>query len=105
MTKRTAMFLSLAGLVFGAQAAFAELPPQYTVWGDFAAITAQGEVPEQLGVVDRIERAEDGSYVAHGRNCSLTMRVVREPARSSDGQPMPGPSRVARVVMGAKQCK
>jgi hypothetical protein len=27
----------------------AELPPQYTVWQNFAAITAQTSIPEQLG--------------------------------------------------------
>ena len=59
--KRGALTLALvlsAALVF-MRAAMAELPPQYT-GQNFAAITAQTSIPEQLGVVDRIERTQQG---------------------------------------------
>jgi len=85
--------------------AAAELPPQYTVWQAYAAIAALDEIPEKLGVVDRIERLDFGRFIARGGNCALDITVVREPSRGADGRPMPGPSRIVRLDVGPKTCK
>lgn len=83
----------------------AELPPRFTVWQDFAAIVAMRDFPERLGVVDRIERIGMGRFNIYGGNCAILATVVREPAKSPGGRPMPGPSRIVRVDLGEKQCK
>ncbi len=83
----------------------AELPPQFTVWQDFAAIAAMRDIPERLGVVDRFERIGVGRFNIRGGNCAILATVVREPAKSPDGRPVPGPSRIVRVDLGEKQCK
>ena len=96
--------LLAGGMVFSATGAHAELPPQYTVWRDFSAITAKSDIPEKLGIVDRIERTASGSYLVHGGKCTIEATIVRESARSPDGRPMVGPSRVVRVDLGEKRC-
>ena len=104
--KRGALTLALvlsATLVF-MRAAMAELPPQYTVWQNFAAITAQTSIPEQLGVVDRIERTQQG-YRIFGSNCWIDAVISRESPKGPNGQPMVGPSRVSAVTLGEKKCK
>lgn len=83
----------------------AELPPQYTVWTDFAAIAAIQDIPEKLGVVDRIERIGAGRFSIHSGNCAIVATVVREGAKSPDGRVIVGPSRVVRVDLGEKECK
>jgi hypothetical protein len=88
-----------------AQPAFAELPPQFTTWADFAAITAQDSIPHVLGVVDSIERMPDGKYIARAGACFVEVTVVRKPAVGPDGQVIIGPSRIARVDVGKKRCK
>ena len=50
----------------------AELPPQFTVWQDFAAIAAMRDIPERLGVVDRIERIGVGRF-------NIRRRKLRDP--------------------------
>jgi hypothetical protein len=84
--------------------AYAELPPQYVTWADFAAVIGQSAIPYVLGTVDRIERTPEGKYIVRAGACSVEVTVVREPATSRDGKVMPGPSRVARVDVGAKRC-
>jgi hypothetical protein len=88
-----------------AQPAFAELPPQFTTWADFAAITAQDSIPHVLGVVDSIERTEEGKYVVHAGDCFVEVNVERAPAVGPDGHVLIGPSRIARVDVGKKRCK
>lgn len=97
-----ALVLSVALVLM--QPAAAELPPQYTVWQNFAAITAQGSIPEKLGVVDRIERTNEG-YRIFGGDCWIDAVVSRKPARGPNGQPMVGPSHVSAVTLGEKKCK
>lgn len=105
MTARAALVLSFVALAGGAQSARAELPPQYTVWSDFAAITSQASIPEKIGIVERIQRNKDGTYTASGRKCKLNIRILREGPRSSAGVAMVGPSRIARVDVGEPDCK
>lgn len=83
--------------------AAAELPPQYTVWHDFAAITAKSEIPAQLGVVDRIERTDEG-YRVSGGNCSINVTIVRKGPVGPHG-PMVGPSKITAVNLGEKTCR
>lgn len=87
-----------------AMPAAAELPPQYTVWRDFAAIAAQKVVPERLGVVDRIERTEEG-YRIFGGNCWIDATVQRAAPTDPQGRPIVGPSRISGVKLGEKTCK
>ncbi len=82
----------------------AELPPQYVVLSDFAAVAGQSEIASQLGVVDRIERTSSGEYLVTGGKCELTARVMREAPKSPDGKPIVGPSRIVRVDLGPKRC-
>jgi hypothetical protein len=103
---RSLSAVSLAALgVLLAQPAFAELPPQFTTWADFAAITAQESIPHILGVVDSIERIEEGEYVVHAGDCFVEVNIVRKPAVGPDGQVLIGPSRIVRVDVGKKRCK
>lgn len=83
----------------------AELPPQYTVWQDFAAIVAKQEIAAQLGVVDRIDRIGAGRFSIQSGNCAIIATVAREGAKSPDGRSIPGPSRIVRVDLGSKECK
>jgi hypothetical protein len=82
----------------------AELAPQYTSWQDFAAVAGLKQIPELIGVVDRIERVEFGRYVVRGGRCQVEVTIRREPAHGRDGQPMPGPSHVSAVNVGEKRC-
>jgi hypothetical protein len=84
--------------------AWAVLPPQYSIWQDFGEITSRAEIPQSLGVVDRIERKSGGGYTVYGGKCRLHVNVLRKPASGSDGRPMPGPSKIVRVDVGAKRC-
>jgi len=95
-------------VVFGAllaAPALAELPPQYTVWADFGAITAEKSIPHVLGTVDAIERRPGGEYIARSGNCFVAITVVRESPAKRNGQIVVGPSRIARVVVGEKRCR
>jgi hypothetical protein len=96
--------LALAILVLGTYPVAAELPPRYTVWADFAAVTSQPTIAELLGVVDRIERADNGSYIVRAGKCSVVVTVFRAGSRGAGGVPIPGPSHIARVEVGAKRC-
>lgn len=100
--KRIVLSLGIAALM--APPAIAEIPPQYTTWQNFAAITAQRDIPEKLGIVDRIERTADGFRI-YGGNCWIDATVVRKAPASPDGKPMVGPSRVSGVNLGEKTCK
>jgi hypothetical protein len=82
----------------------AELPPQYTIWQDFAAVTAQAAIPTTLGVVDRIERTPNGKYQVRAGNCFVEVSITREPATGADGRPMPGPSHIVKVDVSDKRC-
>lgn len=105
MSVRAVMVMSFVALAGGAQSARAELPPQYTIWNDFAAITAQSSIPEKVGIVERIVRNDDGTYTVFSPKCSLLIRVVREAPKQAGGVPIVGPSRVARVDVGEANCK
>jgi hypothetical protein len=87
-----------------ARPAHAELPPQYVVWQDFAAIAAQSAIPTTLGVVDRIVRMPNGKYRAQSGACYLEISITREPTKGADGRPMPGPSYIAKVDVAEKRC-
>jgi hypothetical protein len=82
----------------------AELPPQYTIWQDFAAVTAQEAIPTTLGLVERIERIDAGYRVRGGGGCYVDVSIKREPAMGKDGRPMPGPSRISKVDVSDKRC-
>ena len=101
--------LSAASLAFLsillAAPAFAELPPQFTVWADFGAITAEKSIPHVLGTVDAIERAPGGKYIARAGNCFVEITIVRESPAKRNGQIVVGPSRIARVIVGEKRCR
>lgn len=100
--KRCALALGFG--LFATLPAAAELPPQYTVWQDFAAITAKSEIPAKLGVVDRIERTNPG-YRVFGGNCWIDVAISRKGPSGPDGRPMVGPSRIVAVTLGEKTCK
>ena len=100
----SAAFLASLSILFAAPA-FAELPPQYTVWADFGAITAEKSIPHVLGTVDAIERTPGGKYVARAGNCFVEITVVRESPVGRDGRVIVGPSRIAGVVVGEKRCR
>ncbi len=91
-------------LLLGVSPAIAELAPQYTTWQDFAAVTSQSAIPGLLGVVDVVERTGGGSYIVRAGKCSIAAKVIREGAKGPVGQPIAGPSRVARVEVGDKHC-
>lgn len=91
--------LAIAGLM---SPAAAELPPQYTVWADFAAVVGQSSIPQQLGVVDSIERTSDGQYIVRAGACFVTVTVIR---KFSEKKFFVGPSHIARVEVSEKHCK
>jgi hypothetical protein len=93
---------SVACLV--SQPSHAVLAPQYTTWEDFAAIAGLKQIPDLIGVVDRIERLEFGSYLVRGARCRVEVTIRREGAKGRDGQPMPGPSHIVEVRLGDKRC-
>ena len=95
--------LATACAALGATAARAELPPQYIVQQEIGAVAGQTEVVMQLGIIDKIERTNSG-YLVTGGKCSLLARVIREGSKGSNGEPMPGPSRIVRIYLGPKQC-
>lgn len=97
-------FLVVSVTAMMASPAWAVLPPQYSIWQDFGAITSRTEIPEALGVVDRIERKPGGGYIVYGSKCRLEVNVLRKAASGPDGKPMPGPSKIVRVDLGAKRC-
>jgi hypothetical protein len=101
---RLTLGFGLAVLAYST-AARAELPPQYTVWADFAAVTAQASIPQKLGVVDRIERTGAGRYVVHSGKCFMEVVVTRAAARGPGGTPVAGPSHISGVKVGERQCK
>jgi hypothetical protein len=82
----------------------AELAPKYTAWQDFAAVAGLKQIPELIGFVDRIERVEFGRFLVRAGRCAVEVRVTREGAKSRDGHPIPGPSRVSGVTVGDKRC-
>jgi hypothetical protein len=84
--------------------AHSELPPQYVLWQDFAAVMAQSAIPTTLGVVDRIERTPNGKYLVHAGNCLVEVSITREPAKGADGRSMPGPSHISKVDVSDKRC-
>jgi hypothetical protein len=92
------------GASLAPQSGRAELAPQYTSWQDFAAVAGLKQIPELIGVVDRIERIAFGRFMVRGGRCQVEVTVVREGAKGRDGQPMPGPSRIASVSVGDKRC-
>jgi hypothetical protein len=103
---RSLSSLSFAGLgILLATPAAAELPPQYTTWADFAAVTAQDSIPQVLGVVDSIERTPEGKFIARGGDCLVEVTVVRKPAVGPNGKVIVGPSLIDRVDVGKKRCK
>ncbi len=78
MTTRSWSLPAVAVLLAGTVPAAAELPPQYTVWQDFAAVATLAAIPDVLGVVDRIERADAGKYVVRAGSCFVEVQVRRE---------------------------
>lgn len=104
--KPLSLAMLTAGLCLNLSAgARAELPPQYTVWQDFAAVVAKQEIAAELGVVDRIDRIGAGRFSIQSGNCTIVATVAREGAKSPDGRSIPGPSRIVRVDLGNKECK
>jgi hypothetical protein len=103
---RSLAVIALAGLCASlvAISSRAELAPQYTTWQEFAAVAALQEIPQLIGVVDRIERIEFGRYLVRGGACRVEISIRREAAKSPDGRPMVGPSHVAGVKIGDKRC-
>jgi hypothetical protein len=99
-----AVVLAGFGISLVAQPGRTELAPQYTSWQDFAAVAALKQIPDLIGVVDRIERVEFGRFIVHGGRCRIEVTVLREGTRGGDGRPMPGPSHVASVNVGDKRC-
>ncbi len=99
----SALAMASASFVLAAPAR-AELPPQYTIWTDFAAVTAERSIPHTLGVVDSIARTPNGKYLVRGGACVVEVTVVRASAVAPDGKVIVGPSHVERVEVGAKRC-
>jgi len=83
----------------------AAMQAEYVVWDNFAAVIAQGDIPRILGVVDAIERRNDGTFRVYGGKCVVDVRVVRTAPQSPTGQPLGGGSVISRVDVGAKQCQ
>lgn len=102
---RLISMLALIGLAGSSAPAWAELPPRYTTWEDFAAVVNQRKIPRLLGVVDRIERIGYGKFRVSGGKCSVEITIVREAAKGSGGQPLAGGSNIVRVDVGPKRCK
>lgn len=85
--------------------ACAELPPQYTRWNDFGAITSQAEIAHRLGrPVDRIEALEDGTFRVQAGSCSLLVRISRR-GQTRNGEPVAGPSVIDGLEIGEPRCK
>ncbi|NVN86392.1 MAG: hypothetical protein HXX15_09930 [Rhodopseudomonas sp.] len=84
--------------------AHAEPPPHFTIWQEFGAVTSELDIPHTLGVVDRIERLPNGKYQVRSGACFVEVSISREPTRDSDGQPLPGASRISRVDISDKRC-
>jgi hypothetical protein len=84
--------------------ATAALPPQYTTWADFAAVVDESSIPRILGVVDRIERRQDGTFVVRAGPCFLEVTVIRESFTAPDGRPYVGGTHVTKVNVGEKRC-
>jgi hypothetical protein len=99
-----AVVLAALGVCIAQPPAGAVLAPQYTAWEDFSAVTALKQIPELIGVVNRIERIEFGRYLVRGGLCQVEVTIRREGAKGRDGTPMPGPSHVAEVHVGDKRC-
>jgi len=104
MTTRSWGLPAVAVLLAGTIPAAAELPPQYTVWQDFAAVASLAAIPDVLGVVDRIERADAGKYVVRAGPCFVEVQVRREGARGPNGEAIVGPSRIVDVRAGERRC-
>ena len=87
----------------GSLPARAELPPQFTTWADFAAVTSDTSIPHLLGVVDRIERLEKGKFIVRGGACSVEVNVIRASATSPMANPSPArrASRASRSAASA----
>ena len=98
------LICALALAAGGNLPARAELPPQFTSWADFAAVTSDTSILHLLGVVDRIERLENGKFIVRGGACSVEVNVIRASATSPDGKPIAGPSRITRVEISGKRC-
>ena len=84
--------------------AIAALPPQYTVWQDFATVINQDSIPRTLGTVDRVERTPDGKYIARVGACFVEITVHRESGKGPDGKIIVGPSIITGVDVGEKHC-
>ena len=98
---------ALAVLIVGLTSSIpgrAELPPQYTTWADFGAVASQASIPNIIGVVERIERADSGRYIVRGGGCFVEVTVKREPPRGPNGEPMAGGSRIVDVKVGERRC-
>ena len=84
--------------------AAAELAPQYTTWQDFAAVVGESSIPYVLGTVDRIERTQDGKFIARAGACFVEITVNRESSSGPDGKIVVGPTHVSKVSVGEKRC-
>jgi hypothetical protein len=98
------LICALALAAGGSLPARAELPPQFTSWADFAAVTSDTSIPHLLGVVDRIDRVQSGKFIVRSGACSVEVNVIRAAATSPDGKPIAGPSRITRVEISGKRC-
>ena len=94
----------IGSLATAAIPARAELPPQFTTWADFAAVTAQSSIPYTLGIVERIERTAAGTFIVRGGGCYVEVTVIRESAKGPNGEPLVGGSHIAKVEVGEKRC-
>ena len=94
--------LAVIGLLVAPAAA--ELPPQYTTWQDFAAVVGESSIPYVLGTVDRIERTQDGKFIARAGAFFVEITVNRESSSGPDGKIVVGPTHVSKVSVGEKRC-
>lgn len=89
--------------VLPAVCAHAALPPEYDRLRQFAAVADAGDVATALaehGLVDRIERQDDGSFRAWAGKCYVTVTLTALPPE----QGMVGPTRYEASV-GTADCE
>lgn len=104
MRNQVSLYAALAIGALWLAPARAALPPQFTTWGDFAAVVAEPSIPYVLGTVDRIERTPQGKFIVRGGACFVEVTVIRGTPTGPDGKIVVGPTRVLRVDVGPKRC-
>jgi len=84
----------------------AALPPYWQRLREIQAILDSNELAEKLRdtPIDRIERPSEDLYRIQAGPCSLDIRIVDDPAGSSQQPPMPGPRRF-HMKAGEPACR